>query len=478
MSGFATVRRLPWLAVAACVTACQTQAPEAARLRSAGQVLAAAPELAGARVAFLVVDTGTRRELAAAEAHRGLLPASNQKLITAAVALETLGGEATLPTELLATGPVRDGVLEGDLVLRGHGDPSFGVGASGDAVLAAFAAALRARGVREIAGRVRGDGSWLGDERLGRGWQWDHLGDDFAAPFGGLCCAGNVLEVRLRPTPAGPAMQVVPVADELPILRVAMAAPGAPTELVATRPIWGGSLEVRGTLAADAPEQVLRVPVADPAAFAAQVLLAVLRREGIAVRGGVLSAGESWQVAVHESPPLGALVAAMLRDSDNLAAEQLWRVAARTLRGNGSSATAELHSRAVLARLGVAVDGLVLADGSGLSRRNLVQPAQLVQLLVAMQQSPQSPAFLAGLPIAGRTGTLRARFAQGPATGQVLAKTGTLARVQALSGYVLRPNGAAPWAFSVVVENHTCSDATALAALDAFVGELASAAGW
>ncbi len=467
-----------WVPIVVLATACRLPPPAAARLSAAGSTLAAVPELAGARVGYLVVDTGTGQELASVGARSGFLPASNLKLLTAAVALETLGGEATLPTELLATGPVRDGVLEGNLVLRGHGDPSFGVGATGDAVLASFAAALRARGVREVAGRVLGDGSWLGDERLGRGWQWDHLDQDFAAPFGGLCCAGNVLEIRVRPTAAGPAATLLPCGDELPRLQIQLGAAGTASELAASRPLWGGPLVVAGALAADAPEQRLRVPVADPAAFAASVLLGVLRREGIAVRGGSPAEGEPWQVAGHESPPLGELAAAMLRDSDNLAAEQLWRVSARALRGSGSSVAAELHSRGVLARLGVAVDGLVLADGSGLSRRNLVQPAQLVQLLVAMQKSPQRAAFRAGLPIAGRTGTLRGRLQAGPAAGHVLAKTGTLSRVQALSGYVLRPNGAAPWAFAVLVENSTCSEAAALAAIDAFATELAAAAGW
>lgn len=439
---------------------------------------AATPELRGAHLGVLVVDTANDRQLAAFAAEAGCLPASSLKLVTAAVALETLGGEATLPTELLATGPVRDGVLEGNLVLRGRGDPWFGLGSQGEAVLLAFATALRARGVRQVAGRVIGDGSWLGAERLGQGWQWDHLHEPFAVPFGGLCCAGNVLEVRVRPTAAGPAAVLWPASDQLPELQIVMGAPGSATALAVDRPLWGERLVIRGNLAADAQEQRLRVPVTDPAAFAANTLLAVLRREGIAVAGGAPVEGESWRVAVHESLPLSELVAGMLRASDNLAAEQLWRIAARSLRGSGQSLDAERHAKAVLARLGVATEGLVMADGSGLSRRNLVQPQQLVALLVAMQRSPHHPAFLAGLPVAGRTGTLRERLREGPATGRVLAKTGTLDGVYALVGYLQRPQGAPPWAFAVMVEHATCSESGAVAAIDAFVAELAAAAGW
>jgi D-alanyl-D-alanine carboxypeptidase/D-alanyl-D-alanine-endopeptidase (penicillin-binding protein 4) len=377
----------------------------------------------GGRVGVCITDVGSGATVASLAAEQGFVPASNTKLVTAAVALQSLGPDARLPTELLHTGSVRDGVLHGDLVLRGQGDPTLALPNEGDARLTGMVAALQALGVGRVAGRVVGDGSWLGDEHRGRGWQWDDLGRDYAPPFGGLCCCGN-LE---------------------PVVRDGVAE---------------------------------RVPVSDPAVFAAAAFAGVLRAAGIEVVGGdVANDGGERPVAVVWSRPLHELSVPLLLDSDNLFAEQLWRVAAKVATGDGGSSSAEAHCLAVLARLGVPTGGLVLADGSGLSRMNLVRPRQLAGLLCTMFDSPHRSRWLEALPIGGVSGTLRERFVDGPAHGRVLAKTGTLTRVTGLSGYLLRPQGE-PLAFSILWNDFLVDDATARRTVDAFVQDLAAAVGW
>jgi D-alanyl-D-alanine carboxypeptidase/D-alanyl-D-alanine-endopeptidase (penicillin-binding protein 4) len=337
--------------------------------------VARAAELGG-RVGVCVADAGSGVRLAASAADQGFVPASNLKLLTAAVALQTSGPAATLRTELLCTGEVQDGVLRGDLILRGYGDPTFGTPVGGDPRLHELAAAVRALGIRAVAGDVHGDGRWLGDERFGRGWEWDDLGERYAAPFDGLCYGGNIEWVRCDD---GSARQV---------------------------------------------------PVSDPAAFAAAGFTEILRAEGVEVAGGDVEAlGAERLVAAVLSPPLTQLLGTLLRDSDNLYAEQLWRTAARAATGDGSSAGAEAHGKAVLAGLGVDTTGMVLADGSGLSRIDLVRPAQLVDLLLVLRRAPLLPHFVAALPQGGAAGTLQQRFTDGPARGRVFAKTGTLTRV-------------------------------------------------
>jgi len=385
--------------------------------------VATAHELGG-RIGVVVAEAGSGAVLASVAADEGFTPASNQKLLTAVVALQTLGPAATLRTELRGTGEVHDGELSGDLILRGFGDPTLGLPVGGDPRLSGLAAAVRSMGVQRIAGEVRGDGSWFGDERFGRGWEWDDLNERYAAPFGGLCCGGNVEWV--------------------------VCADGSRRE----------------------------VPVSDPAAVAAATFAEVLRSSGVAVADGdVESADGERLVVAMTSPPLAELLPRLLGDSDNLYAEQLWRTAARTATGDGSSASAEAHAKAVLAQFGVDTKGMVLADGSGLSRLDLVRPAQMVALLLALHGSPLLPPVIAALPQGGVNGTLRERFTDGPACGRVFAKTGTLTRVTALSGYLLRPNGE-PLVFSVLWNDFLCDDATAQRAVDAFVQELASWAGW
>lgn len=470
--------RALWLLLLFAAAGCAAPGPGPA-LRSAAAVLLEAPELAGGRVGVCVLDAASGAMLVEHAADRGFATASNMKLLSAAVALATLGPQHTFPTELSARGEVRDGVLDGDLVVVGHGDPTLGSDADGAAV-STFVAGLQQAGIRQVRGRVLGDGSWLGSEHLGLGWQWDYLDEDYAAPFGGLCYAGNVASVTVRPGAAGPEVQVLPVAATVPALAIAQGAAGSATALTVHRRLGTDEVTVGGALARDAAPTTLRVTVRDPALFAASALSAALRIAGVVIDGEERPAsGAVRVVATHRSGPLATIVEPMLRHSDNLFAEQVWRTAAKVATGSADTAAAERHAKAVLAQLGVDGQGMVLADGSGLSRRNLVQPRQLATLLLAAWRAPWGPAFRAGLPLAGRTGTLRNRFRDGPAHGRVRAKTGYISRVVCLSGYVPRPDPEAPpLVFSVMLNDFTCSDAAAKAAVDAFVQQLAVVAGW
>lgn len=479
------LRFVPALATAVLFAACASP-PPAADLDDALHELASRPELAGGRIGVCVVDAETGRRLLGHDDELGFATASNMKLLSAAVALATCGPEHRVATEVWMRGDVRDGTLHGELILRGHGDPTFGAGEAGRAAFARIAAALRERGVQRVAGRVVGDDAWLGSEHLGLGWQWDYLDDDYAAPFGALCCRGNVATVRVRPGPSEPVVETAPGVLPPPRVHVRQLAPGdaATTSVRARRALGSETIEVEGALRADAPAQTLRVPVPDPASYAARVLRAELVAAGIAfddVADGAAGpfAGDEALVASVPSPPLAELVQHLLTHSDNLEAEQVVRVAARTATGDGGTASTARHVAATLARLGVDAQGIVFADGSGLSRRNLVRPRQLVGVLAAMWASPQRDVFVPGLPLAGRSGTLRSRFADGPASGRVRAKTGFISRVVCLSGYVPRPDAQhAPLLFSVMLNDFTCSDDVAKAAVDAFVQRLAASAGW
>jgi D-alanyl-D-alanine carboxypeptidase/D-alanyl-D-alanine-endopeptidase (penicillin-binding protein 4) len=281
-------------------------------------------------------------------------------------------------------------------------------------------------------------------------------------------------------------VEVEPGVLPAPRVRVRQLAAGdrAPTRVRARRALGSEAIEVEGTLRADAPTQTLSVPVPEPASFAVRVLRAELVAAGIAVDDVANAAappvaGDEVLVASVPSPPFAELVQHLLLHSDNLQAEQVVRVAARTATGDGGTASTARHVAATLARLGVDTQGLVVADGSGLSRRNLVQPRQIVGVLAAMWASPHRDVFVQGLPLAGRSGTLRTRFATGPASGRVRAKTGFIARVVCLSGYVPRPDpGRAPLLFSVMLNDFTCGDDAAKDAVDAFVQRLAAGAGW
>jgi D-alanyl-D-alanine carboxypeptidase/D-alanyl-D-alanine-endopeptidase (penicillin-binding protein 4) len=476
-------RAAAWSRLGWCLLACACAAVPRTPVEAAVAELVQRTELDGGRVGVVVVDAADGRVLAAHAAERGFATASNLKLVTAAVALWTLGPAATLATRLERHGEVRDGVLHGDLVLVGGGDPSLGGDA--DPRPAALLAAVARAGIRRVTGAVVGDGRWLGEESLGLGWQWDYLDDDYAAPFGGLCWAGNVVELTVAPAPGGPTLAWRPRSAAVEG-RLAVARDGEPTRIRARRGLGRSAIEVEGVMRADAEPWTGTLSVQDPALAAAAEFAAQLAVAGVVVDGGVRRAAPGAAgseagrtLATEASAPVGDLVAPMLRRSDNLHAEQLWRASARVAAGDGSTTAAARHAEAVLREHGVDPAGMVLADGSGLSRRNLVRPRQLADLLLALHRSPLREPFVVGLPVAGVSGTLRSRFAAGPAHGRVRAKTGYIARVVCLSGYVPRPDpGAAPLVFCIMLNDFTCSDAAAKAAVDACVQRLARIAGW
>lgn len=459
---------LPWCLL--LLGACAAPAVDRA-IEHAAADLVTTPALAGGRVGLLVVDTGSGTVLASHLADQGFLPASNQKLLSAAIALHTLGPEFRFPTRVETAAPLCDGVLDGDLWLVGGGDPTLGgrLAANPLEPMEQLASAIAAIGVREVRGDIVGDGSCQGDETRGLGWQWDYLDADYAAPFSGLCFHENVVRWSVGPMVGSPAGEPV-------------------TRAVRREPEVGHPPfpEVAPDAVAAAGDRPVGVAVPDPPVFAAAALRTALLVRGIPVGGEAVAAGKSRQpapdrriLATLESPPLASILMPLLKDSQNLYAEQVWRTAARIATGDGSTVASERHGKAMLAELGVDCRGLVLADGSGLSRRNLVRPRQLAAVLRAMHDGPFRDEFFAALPVAGEEGTLRGRLRDGPARGHVRAKTGYISRVVCLSGIVERPEPTRPpLLFVVMLNDFTCSDAEAKAAVDGFVQRLAAFAGW
>ena len=452
--------------------------------------LLAEPLLADARIGVVVVRGSETAPVVSHDGHKGFLPASNMKLVSGAVALATLGTDFRWTTRVQSAAALSDGVLQGDLLLVGDGDPSLGGRPAADPFepMRDLARQLGEAGVKRIGGRVVGVDDCQADEHIGRGWQWDYLGDDYAAQFGGLCFAENSATLFVSGTEQGsaPLLRVEPdIRYVLGRADLTCGPADAKAALDVTRQPFTNSFLVRGALPAGAPEQRFRLSVENPTRYAAQGLAGALQRAGVqtgaAVDGDDVGVpAQPWrELAQWQSRPLRELMAPMMKDSQNLYAEQFARTAARVAGSNGSRAATEAHVREVLARLGVDSKGMVLADQSGLSRRNLVQPRQLTALLQAVWSAPFRDAYFDALPVAGVDGTLRGRLRESAAKGRIRAKTGTIDMVSALSGVLYPPDPATPPVFfSVVLNHYTCTSAEARGAMDRFLDALALAAGW
>ena len=445
-----------------------------------------APALAHGYWGILVKSLRGGETLYERNSRRLLMPASNMKVVTLAAAAERLGWDYTYPTVLFAAGPIADGMLRGDLVVVGSGDPSLTIEA-GDALFADWADALQRAGVRTVAGRVIGDDNAFEDNGLGFGWSWDDLPDDYAAAVSALQFNENTVHVAIAPGPSAgdsAGVHVTPPGSSLAIVNSVMtSASGAPTAIRTRRLPGSMRLELTGTIAAGAPPAALAVSVDNPTLFFATALRTALITRGLDIRGAAVDIDDvdatpprgGQPLATHRSPPLSTLALRLMKDSQNLYAETLLKTLGA--RDGAGGATAEGGRREVAAALqswGVAPDSLIQRDGSGLSRYDYVTADALVTILahVAGDQRLRGP-FDASLPIAGRDGSLMNRMKGTPAEGNARAKTGSMSNVRGLSGYVTAASGE-PLVFAILANNFDVPGPTISATEDAIVVRLAT----
>ena len=396
------------------------------------------------------------------------VPASNMKLLTVAAAATRLGWDHTFTTTVRATTPLGpDGIIRGDLVVRGGGDPTIGNRSTSGASLAPLADALWQGGVRRVEGRVVGDAGAFAREPLGEGWAWDDLPFSYSAPAGALIYNENDAQIAIAPGAAAGVAASVVLADVDSGLRVrgyvTTGAPGTATDVDVTRGLASDDVEVRGTIAADHGPVIRYAAVGDPNRYFAAALRSALVARGIAVRGTAVN-GDDFPagpvssaapvLATLTSPTLDVIAARLLKVSQNLYAETFLRQLDAAPGHQASVAGGAAVLRQILEGWGVAHGSFAQADGSGLSRYDLVTPTALVQVLTAMARDEQlSARWMAALPVGGTDGTLQHRLAGTSAEGRVRAKTGSLSAVRALSGYVETTSGE-HLVFSMLANNY------------------------
>ena len=421
-----------------------------------------------------------------------LTPASTMKLVTLAATAERLGWEHRFETALLTAAPVRGGTLQGDLVVRGAGDPTINAPGGAD-VFSVWADELRSLGIRRIAGRIIGDDDILDDGAvetpgLGSGWAWDDLSRGFAAPAGALQHGENVVEVIVSPgSEAGrPAIARFRNAGSGLTLRndVTTVRAGRTAGLRLRRAPGRSSLVVSGRIPEGAVPVVRIAAVGNPTLFFVQAFKSALGEHGVAVDGEAIDidslAPPDRTAAVpglrtlvhHRSKPLAAIGVDMLKHSKNLYAESLVRhvgVSVRAAAHAGRSVVGD-----VLAGWGIDGRGAVVSDGSGLSRYTYLTAGTLVEILARMYRDPDHRArIMTALPVAGRDGTLRRRLVGTAAEGIVRAKTGSMSRVRALAGYV-DAGGGRPLAFAILANNFSAPAAEVTRVIDEAVATLAA----
>jgi serine-type D-Ala-D-Ala carboxypeptidase/endopeptidase (penicillin-binding protein 4) len=417
-----------------------------------------APVTAHATWAVDVRSLDTGETLYRLNAGKLMMPASNMKIVTLAAAAELLGWEHRFTTTLETTAPVVAGVLEGDLFVRGTGDPSINTREQrAAAVLDGWAAALREAGIGHIRGRIVGDDQAFDGEGIGPGWSWDYLHAGYAAPVGALQFNENVATIAVAPgaTVGAPAVIALGAGTGFTVVNHAVTGgPDAPESISYRRRIDRPVLEVRGTVPLGGSAVSRTVAVINPTLYFAQSLKDGLIARGITVDGEAVDiddiaaelagepAVERRVLATTESPTLREIGTVLMKVSQNQYAETLVKAVGASEGGLGTTAAGRRAVSGVLSGWGVPPDAYVMSDGSGLSRYNYVSTSALTTILERMYRDERHrEPFLSTMPVAGLDGTIASRMRRTRAEGNVLAKTGSIANVRSLSGYVRTQDG-------------------------------------
>lgn len=441
----------------------------------------------------LVSDADTGAVLYTLNAERYFMPASNAKLFSTVLALSTLGPEFRVRTTI-ETAAIADssGRLPGDLVLVGRGDANLSnrifpyvkrVERNGppERALADLADQVVASGVKQISGDVIADDSYFVSARFPPGWTVDDTVWSYGAAVSAIAINDNALSLQVRPgaaTGAPLSIHAEPWTGLYEIRNDALTtAAGTVDQLRLSREPDSRIFRVSGTLPLGAPPRDLLVGVTEPAENAAAILMRLLQDRGVSVEGRsrALHADEIADaqriaprrvLAEHLSPPLLQDVKITNKLSLNLHAELLLRLAAREKGGALTLDDAVTFAAEFRKMIGVAPEDVLLLDGSGLSRGDLVTPQSVVQLLAYALRQPWGADFVATLPVAGEDGTLENRMKGTAAAGHIHAKTGGVEHVQSLSGYATSTRGE-HLIFSIFGNNTATPGPEATAVVDA-----------
>lgn len=452
------------------------------------------PELKRGSVGVKIVSLDTGKMIFEQDAEKYFMPASNMKSFTVAAALERLTPNFRFVTSVFANAlPDANGTIKGDLTVFGRGDISISTAFyDGDYYggIDALADRIAQAGVKRIEGNLIGDETFFSGSPIPTGWEWDDLQWYYGAEVSALPLNDNAVDLSIKPGASNSPcfVQILPANTVYKIVnRCVTSGAGTRRDIRVVKKIAQNVLEVYGTMPTGDGGYAGQVAISHPSELFVEMLRQRLAQKGIIVTGRNLVKSEKIsniqptqqpiEIAKLESVPLSVVAAKTMKPSQNLYTETiLWTLGEQTGNKNDALSSADKGIGVVkgfLRQIGVADDGIVQYDGSGLSRHNLITPAATVRLYEYMaKQSPNAIVWQNSLTIGGVDGTLRNRFKGTKAEANMRGKTGTIDQVSALSGY-LTTAGGERLVLSIVV-NGVAVTSNRTSAIDAIVVALAN----
>jgi serine-type D-Ala-D-Ala carboxypeptidase/endopeptidase (penicillin-binding protein 4) len=423
-----------------------------------------------ASVSLCIINAATGEAVIQHDASRSLSQASVMKLVTTAAAIELLGPDHTFTTSVGYSGVIKKGILDGDIIIRGGGDPALGSERFAEyysGFMDNWVDAVRKTGINRVKGRIITDDSYFDYQPVPPNWNWEDLGNYYGAGVYGLSIFDNTLKIHFSSSDTGsiPKIDYTEPANSGVVYANYLKASGSTDQGYVYSAPYNTLGWIVGTIPVNRTDFILKASLTDPPLLAARMLTDKLRTAGIKIndepatsrmmsdkRGIVIT-----EISSLTSPVLSAIIEAVNHESINLYSEHLLKEIGKIFNENGTTLSGIEVVTKFLDSLGVETSGMFIEDGSGLSPQDALNSKGIANLLYNMKKKGKHfTEYYNSLPEAGKNGTLRNVFRDSVFEGKVRAKSGTILRVKSYAGYFTAISGN-EMIFSIIVNNYNGS---------------------
>ena len=463
-------------------------------LQSAVKNLHQSTEFQHAGISFLAINAETGEKIVEQNPLLGLPPASTAKLFSTAAAIEILGPDYRPKTRIYIDGSVSpDSVLHGNIWIRGGGDMTLGSrfftqqGHEKD-FLKSWVDSITSAGIKQINGKIIADGSEFGYAGVPDGWSWVDIGNYYGAGPSGICLFDNTIRYNFKTgATAGSPTTLINYFPEIPGLTFHNYIQSTNVNDDNSY-IYGGPFSNdrfgTGSLPLNRTNYSVKGSMPDPEFQLAYEFEKALKNVGIDVKGGAVGARSLTNHTIvnysktfkllftHRGQKLIDIARLTNMKSINLFAEGLVCLIGYEKNGNGSTESGIKEIEKYWSTR-INTKGLILKDGSGLSRSNGISASHFCELLKYMNTSKFKDAFNSTLPVAGKSGTLNSLCRNQAGQGRVSAKSGTMSKIKSYSGYVQSSTGK-KIAFAIILTNFSGSSSNATTKIESILNQLAN----
>ena len=439
------------------------------------------PLMQNANISLLVKDLATNRTICQFRPNSSSTPASTMKLVTTATAMELLGPKFCFQTKLEIDGTLSsNGTLNGNLYIRGGGDPTLGSEHLGDKdFMTKWVEEVKKVGIKKITGKIIADETLYDDLGVNPKWTWEDIGNYYAAGAYGISYMDNTYQLVLRSGLEGSTPEILRIVPEIPAMTFE-------NHLTSTNIAFDSAYfygaphsylrSIHGEIPANRLEYIIKGDIPNPGLLLAEHFQQRLVESGIAIQqlpsDIVTKSSDRRVILVQESPALSEIIKETNVRSNNGYAEQIFRYLALNKNPVGTTNGAVQVVRSFWKSKGLPVDQLFMYDGCGLSPVDAVSSQFLVDLLIYMQTiSPNKEAFFNSLPVSGKSGTLTSFLQRTALQGKVHAKSGTISGVKSYAGYIEANNKT--YVFAILVNHANGTSKAVTRKLEEFLLQLA-----